>query len=389
MAATKAKHSKTYTEIFIYFLRLGVLGFGGPFAVMAAIRRDLVDRRKWMTDEKFAKAIALIKALPGPTATQLSIYSGYVRGGRLGGVLAGVGLIFPSFLMMLALAAFYDSVEALRWTGPMMNGMQAAAIGVILESVWQLAQPFRARAPFWLVAAAAGAITMWRPSIEPIVIVGAGILGVVVYQANPSAILRAIVPPFFLGGTQIALPLVGRLGGVALKAGAFTFGTGLAIVPLLSHDVVDKYQWLSQRQFLDALAFGQITPGPVVITVTFIGYKVAGLLGAVLATVGVFTPAFINILTWFPVAEEKLSKSPHTKNFIMFAMGAVVGSIVIAMAKLTASQVGTGGGLLWAFLITGALVAMLKTRLPVWVVIPLGGLLAVLLALLTRPVGLI
>lgn len=377
MTAIKEKPSRRYTEIFLYFLKLGLLGFGGPFAIMAAIQKDLVESRRWMSTEHFARSLALIKALPGPVATQLSIYLGFIRGGRIGGVLAGIALIMPAFFMMIGIAAFYSSIEQFAWTRPILFGMQAAAIGVIIDSVWKLARPYKNLTSFWIIALLAAALTFWWPSSEPLVIIGAGILGTLVMKfAKGGTFVAQLAPPFAIAA--VTMPVLAQLAGVSLKAGAFVFGSGLAIVPLLAHDVVEVHKWLTQQQFMDALSFGQITPGPVVITVTFIGYKVAGLTGALIATVGVFAPAFINILTWFPAAEKRLSKSPYTPRFVAWAIAAVVGSIALAVAKLglAAASENHASPLLFCVIIAVSLVTILKTRAPVWMIIPAGGLLA-------------
>jgi chromate transporter len=165
---------------------------------------------------------------------------------------------------------------------------------------------------------------------------------------------------------------------VMLKSGAFVFGTGLAIVPLLVHDVVDRHHWLTHHQFMDALALGQVTPGPVVITATFIGYKVAGLLGAVIATICIFAPSFFNMLTWFPWAERKLGGTPHTKGFVLCAVAAVAGAIATTVVRLALAPIDGGSAAVTAAIAVAALVVMLLTRTPVWAIIPLGGALSAL-----------
>lgn len=372
-----------WPEIIFYFLKLGFLGFGGPLALMAAYQRDLIERRRWTSPERFAQGLALIKALPGPTATQLSIYMGQIRGGKFGGFLAGFCLILPSFILMVLLAKFYTSIEHLAWSKIVLFGMQSAALGVIAESVWNLARPYKKEIVFWIVALNSAVLTFLKPSSEPLVIIVSGIVGVLVMRGTMPG--KKMLQGFFLAPafatTSIAAAVVHPLWdlfGVAFKSGAFVFGTGLAIVPLLIHDVVNVHHWLTREQFMDALAFGQITPGPVVITITFIGYKVAGLLGAVLGTIGIFLPAFINILTWFPYAEKKLSKSPYTRAFILWAVAAVVGSIVVALVRLSLSPSQVGTHLMsWGLGLAAFLVTLL-TSTPVWITIPAGGLLAFL-----------
>lgn len=376
-------------EIGRYFLKLGFLGFGGPLAIMAAVQKDLVEDRKWTERERFAQGLALIKALPGPTATQVAIYMGQIVGGRMGGFIAGIALILPAFFMMILLAAFYGSVETLEWSKPVLFGMQSAALGIIVESVWKLSKPYKSEKAFWLVMLFALIATIIKPSFEPVVILGSGFFGMLLMKLNsprePNGNVQmfGLIPAGILGIHRFSSDLVLGLSATMFKAGAFVFGTGLAIVPMLEHDVVNVKHWLTQRQFLDALAFGQITPGPVMITSTFIGFRVAGLLGAVAATVCIFAPAFFNILTWFPLAEKKLGSSAYTKKFVMWAVGAVCGSILVTVGRLAISS-HDYSYLLSAAVGTSALLLALRTRIPVWIIIPAGGLVAPLWLALQR-----
>lgn len=359
---------RALADVFWYFLRLGTLGFGGPLALMATMQRDLVERRRWTTMADWTRALALIKALPGPTATQVAVYLGYLRAGRLGGLLAGASLIFPAFVMMILLGVFYASIRELAWSKSLLLGMQAAAIGVILDGTWRLTASYRGEPAFWAVALLAGIVTLVKPAAEPVVILGAGLLGVLSFHLGPRRRLLAFSPA----------PLL-LLTAVFLKAGAFNFGTGLAIVPMLAHDVVDRLHWLTHEQFMDALAFGQITPGPVVITSTFIGYKVAGLTGACVATAAVFAPAFFNILTWFPWAERKVAGRASTARFVMWAIAAVIGAIVVTVGRLVVVPGGGSSQILFFALAAGALATALWSRLPSWAIIPTGGLAAALI----------
>lgn len=390
MAASRADSTtrpSPLKEIILYFLKLGILGFGGPLAMMAAFQRDLVEKRGWATREQFTRALALIKALPGPTGTQVAIYLGYCRGGRLGGFLAGACLIFPAFVLMILLGSFYASATELAWSRAVLFGMSAAALGVISDSVWRLTGPYRAERAFWVVAVAAAAITWFKPAAEPVVILGAGALGMGLmrfWERGKSMAAAALFPSALVfGSSGLSVPLLAQLSGVMLKAGAFVFGTGLAIVPMLAHDVVERYGWLDDQQFLDALAFGQVTPGPVVITSTFIGFKVAGLLGAVVGTASIFAPAFFNMLTWFPGAEKKLGASPYTRRFVMWAVGAVVGSIAAVTVRLGVAAPPTHALWLWIVLALGSLTVSVFTKVPAWATIPVAGIVAAIVAGLT------
>lgn len=221
--------------------------------------------------------------------------------------------------------------------------------------------------------------------MEPLVIIGSGILGALLLKLSELGpdkkrnLAAFALPAFLVGSSGASLGILTKLVGVFLKAGFVVFGTGLAVVPLLKHDVVDTHHWLTNQQFMDALAFGQITPGPVLITSTFIGYKVAGLVGAAVATAGVFFPGFFNILTWFPIAERKLGNSPYTRRFVLFAVGAVIGSILVTVARLAAAPAVGGTHTLAAVVGGGALLLALFTKIPVWLLIPGGGALSIAL----------
>lgn len=408
----------SWPEVAAYFLKLGIFGFGGPLALIGAMQRDLVKKRGWLAEEHFNRALALIKAMPGPIAPQMAIYMGRERAGSFAGLVAGICLVLPAFITMLLLAAFYTRVARASWMETTLFGMQSAAIGVILASVWGIATPYRHNLVFLIVVVAAAAITTIKASLEPLVIIGFGILGAISLIGHPNAhndstpdarphstrtadgeeridkgsrhastltaviilTLTALAGTFSLGALKSSL--LTSLAGVSLKSGAFVFGSGLAIVPLLIHDVVEVHHWLTHRQFMDALALGQITPGPVIITVTFIGYRVAGFLGALVATAGVFLPAFFNMLTWFPYAENRISSSRRTPVFVMWAIGAVVGSIFATVAKLLIAPPEGGTYLTSGLLATAALGAALFTRLPAWTVIPLGGVIGGCMGLL-------
>lgn len=384
-------------ELASYFLRLGFLGFGGPLALIAAFQRDWVQRKKWISAERFNQALSLIKALPGPTATQVALYLGQAKCGRAGGFIAGFFLILPSFLMMILLAVTYQSVLALQWSKPLFAGMQAAALGVIAESVWKIATPYRKQLAFWCVLVAGGILMTFHPQLEPIIIFGAGLMGVGLNYASQRFVISLLGFEILLGSSLVAAkviklgyataksPQMLKLVWVFFKAGAFVFGTGLAIVPLLAHDVVEKMKWLSYPEFMDALAFGQITPGPVVITATFIGFRVAGLIGALIATAAIFGPAFFNILTWFPIVESRLAQTRYAKIFVQWSIAAVAGSILVTIVKLgisaQATNLVTHVGTSWILPMISllALILSLTSRIAAWMVIPLGGLLQALL----------
>ncbi len=355
-----------HIEIIKYFLKLGFVGFGGPLALIASFQKELVEKRKWLSLERFSQSLTLIKALPGPTATQIAIYLGLVRGGKLGGALAGLCIILPPFVMMLLLAYFYENVRSFSWSKTLLSGMQVAALGVITESILRLIHPYKKITLFWIVAFFSGFLTYFFPSAEPLFIIGAGILGIAYYKFGFLSLA-------LLGFGKPILGLLPKLSWVCFKAGAFVFGTGLAVVPMLAHDVVENHHWLTHTEFMDALAFGQITPGPVVITVTFIGYKVAGFFGAVCATTAVFAPAFFNILTWFPVVEKRFLQNKAALEFTKWAMGAVIGALAVTILKLSLPFFNQDFFFLSVLLFVFAFLLSLFGKAPPWLIIIGGG----------------
>lgn len=391
-------------EILIYFLQLGFTGFGGPMALIAVMQRDLVERRKWMEREAFARAFALIKAMPGPVAFQTAVFLGRIRGGWKGGTLAAIGLTIPPFLMMVLLGIFYDRWRGLSGAGLFLDGMQAAALGVVLASLKGLASSHVKKAIFWLLAAVAVTLTWWHPEYEPLVIVCSGICTALVAlragtrsarNKGPSggASLFFLIRPQWramntayhvtqfgsqlhesvLLSTSVVTANFIDLSWSCFKAGAFVFGSGLAIVPLMESEFVQRLGWLSHQEFMDALAFGQITPGPVVITATFIGFKVLGVLGATVATGAIFAAPFFHMMTWFPSAFERLSKLTWTSAFLTGAISAVVGSLLATSVHLALT---IENKLIALPLLALAFAITLFSSLPVWLIIPGTGLAA-------------
>lgn len=360
-----------YKEVFFYFLRLGTLGFGGPLAVVGSIQKDLVENRKWMEEADFNATFSLIKAMPGPMAFQTAVFMGRVRAGFIGGALAAVGLVSPAFCLMILFSLFFKSISELSGTASALQGMQVAALGVILGSLKGLVKNNRKDFFFWFLVFVSGSINFYRPSTEPIIIIGMGLLIVAFkrWQRNSAAqmtLYGLAFPMVFLSSTVRDLALV------CFKAGALVFGTGLAIVPMLQHDVVVKYQWLSQNEFLDALAFGQMTPGPVVITATYIGHKLAGIPGAFIATVAIFAAAFFHMSTWFPLVVIRLRNQKWINDFVFGAIAAVVGPIIVTVFRM-------GFDIPFTFflmmMVIVVFVLTLMNKVPLWLLIPVGGVL--------------
>ncbi len=263
-----------------YFFQLGAIGFGGPIALAARMQRTLVDERKWFSTEEFADGLALSQLSPGPLAAQLAMYLGAVSNGIVGGSVAGIAFILPSLLMVWLAAMAYVRFGGLPWIGAAFYGVGAAVIAIIVRSAWKLARTMLARDPvLWTIAAAMAILTAWTGRELVLVFLAAGLLPLIAKR------VRGI----------LAVPLLEILWFFT-KAGAFVFGSGLAIVPFLYGEVVQGHHWLTDRQFLDAVAVAMITPGPVVISVAFIGYLIAREPGMLVAAVGVFMPAWIVVM---------------------------------------------------------------------------------------------
>ena len=327
-----------------YFLRLGTFGFGGPIALAGYMQRDLVERRRWFTQEEYLQGLAVSQTLPGPLAAQLAMWLGYVRRGFWGAVAAAVPFILPPFVIVSIVAALYVSFRGTTVIQALFYGIGPTVIALILRGAWKLlGVTVKNDRRLWAIFAVVTLITFAVRSEVAVLFVLAGFLGVLLY-APPGWLRRpGISPaaiPLGLGTlvTQAADPnVLVRLGIFFFKAGAFTFGSGLAIVPFLQQGVVRDYGWLTEREFLDAVAMGMITPGPVVITAVFVGYLVAGLPGATIAGIGVFLPPFLMVVLFAPWI-IRYRKHPAVQGFTKGATAAAAGAIVGA-AGVIATQV--------------------------------------------------
>lgn len=331
--------SYTLSDLLWYALKLGTLGFGGPVALVGYMHRDLVERRKWISEADYKEGLTLAQLMPGPLAAQLAIYLGYVHYRVLGATLVGIAFVLPSFFMVLALGWAYKANEGLAWMQAVFYGVGACVIGIIALSAYKLTAKTigRDRLLAAIFVASAGA-TIWTEAEMISLFFVAGLL---------VWFLRA--PPRTRSGNRAAtlgLPLGALLPGAATaetdtlvkiawfftEAGAFVFGSGLAIVPFLYGGVVKEYGWLDDQQFLDAVAVAMITPGPVVITVGFIGYLVAGLSGAVVAAIATFLPCYLFTILPAPYF-KKHGKQPAIVAFVdgvtAAAVGAIAGAVVV------------------------------------------------------------
>jgi chromate transporter len=316
-----------------YFLWLGTVGFGGPIALAGHMQQDLVDGRGWITQQDYVEGLALAQLAPGPLAAQLAIYLGYVRAGILGATLVGVAFVLPSFLMVLALSAAYVRYGGLSWMQGMFYGIGAAVIAIIARSAFKLTKLTLGKDRLlWAIFLALAVSTAWTSQEIIWLFLLGGVVSVVV-KALPAKV-RASSPANLLL-TGLVLPASGTIGAIFLyfaRAGMFVFGSGLAIVPFLYGGVVQGHHWLTDRQFVDAVAVAMITPGPVVITVAFIGYLVAGVTGATAAALGVFLPVYLVVIVLAP-SYKRWAKNPQLNAFVRgvtaAATGAIAGAVVV------------------------------------------------------------
>ena len=297
----------TLRQLTVYFAQLGTWGFGGPIALTGYMQRDLVERRRWISEEEYKEGLALAQLAPGPLAAQLAIYLGWARGGVRGATLVAVAFIAPSFIMVLALSALYVRLDGLPWMLGAFYGIGAAVIAIIARSGVKLARLTLGRDTLlWATFAVSATVTAWTESEIFSLFIAAGMITMAI-RAWPRRSLGSTlgaVAPLQAAGTFAAAATAAPVAGSSLwtvfwffaKAGTVVFGSGLAIVPFLHSGVVQQFHWLSERQFLDAVAVSMITPGPVVITVAFMGYLIAGTNGALVAAAGVFVPVYLFVI---------------------------------------------------------------------------------------------
>lgn len=338
-------NTATYSlrQLVLYFLGLGSWGFGGPVALAGYMHRDLVEKRKWISEEDYKEGLALAQLAPGPLAAQLGMYIGYVHYRILGATLAGLAFVLPSFIIVVTLGFIYTQWQGIPWMQAVFYGVGAAVIGIIAMSAYKLTRKSigtdKWLAAIYLITAA---YTVWKENENVLLFLGAGII----YWWVKSPRKKISFPKKKTGDLikSFSFPLLfnssfGASGNTLwqiliyfTKAGALVFGSGLAIVPFLYGGVVKEHAWLNEQQFMDAVAVAMITPGPVVITVAFIGFLVAGFAGACVAAFGTFFPSYVFTVVPAPYF-RKYGKHPGIKAFVdgvtAAAIGAISGAVIV------------------------------------------------------------
>jgi chromate transporter len=326
LAPSEGRTESTLGDLVGYFARLGTLGFGGPIALAGYMQRDLVESRRWITKEEYVEGLALAQLSPGPLAAQLAMYLGWVRAGPLGAAAVGIAFVAPSFLMVIGLAAVYLRYDGLPWMQGIFYGVGAAVIAIIARSAVKLAKlTLGSDRLLWAVCAVSGLATAVTGSEMVWLVLLSGTLVVLVRTRTVPEAVAGFPAFLFAGRHGIASGRdLAAIGWFFTKAGAFVFGSGLAIVPFLYDGAVRQYQWLDEAQFRDAVAVAMVTPGPVVITAGFVGFLAGGVAGSVLAAIGTFAPPYIIVV----LAARWLRKpGPRLKAFVSGVTASAAGAI--------------------------------------------------------------
>jgi len=348
MEPETTNHRVPIRDLVRYYLRLGLLGFGGPVALVGQMEREMVGGKDWVTKEEMREGIAVCQSLPGPLAIQVGIWLSCLRGGFWGAWAGSWAFILPNFIIVAALGALYVHFGGLPWVTAIFYGVSPAVIALILHSCYRLTKLGMDDWLQWALAAVAFAVTLAVRAEVAWIFLASGAVGILYYgslfraraSASTTSSLLLGLPLLAGGGGDVPLgAMLGKLFTFFLKAGSLTFGSGLVIVPFLEKGLVQQTGWLNEREFLVAVAMGMMSPGPVVITATFVGYLVAGFWGALVATIGIFLPSFLLVLIVAPVL-VRYRTNLNVQGFIKGAYGAAIGTILGACVLLGRIAVG-------------------------------------------------
>lgn len=378
-AAEHGSPARTLRGLVLYFLKLGGSGFGGPIALVGYMHRDLIEDRRWFTEQQFQQGLAVGQTMPGPLAAQTAMWLGYLHAGTRGAVAVAAPFILPPFLIVTAVAVLYAEYQGLDWVHAVFLGVGPAVLAIIAIAAYKLARSTNKTDPMlWAIAVILCAVTAIAGAEIVWLFLAAGAFGAIYYggglpRPRPGGLasvspvgLMAVVKGLAWTGSGASL---GTLGWFFFKAGAFTFGSGLAIVPFLHAGLVEDHGWLTEQQFVDAVAMGLISPGPVVIMATFAGYLVFGLVGAIVATIFVFLPALLLVVIPGPLIRRH-ENHPRLQGFVKGATAAAAGAIAGASIVIAGQVIDSG----WSILIAAAALAAL---LQPWRKVPEPALVAV------------
>ncbi len=371
---------RTYrlSELSNYFLKLGTTGFGGPVALVAYMHRDLVVTKNWISEDEFKEGLALAQLAPGPLAAQLGIYLGFVHYGVLGATLAGFAFVLPSFIMVVLLGMAYKMFGGLAWMQAVFYGVSAAVVGIILISLYKLSiksiskinlPALKQNWILWTFYFVAAVITFVTKTENIFVFLAAGFIYMFI-KAPPKWRRQSQLSLLFLGFEfwQYEPTVLWKIAFFFARAGTFVFGSGLAIVPFLHAGVVTETRWLTEQQFVDAIAVAMITPGPVVITVGFIGYMVAGFPGALVAALATFLPCYIITIAAAPYF-KKIAQNKSVKAFVDGITAAVIGALAGAVAIIGIRTIVDIPAILIAMLTVASLLFFPKIKEPILILV--------------------
>lgn len=382
----RSAHKPSLWQLALAFAKVGTIGFGGGVGTLALIRQEVVEKRRWINDAQLSVAVAMGQMLPGPFVSNYAEYIGHELRGASGMIVAVCALLLPCFVLMVALSAFYFRFGSLPVVAKLFSGVQPVVIGILAWATWGIGQRNVRNWRSALIGLAAAVALLFKADAL-LVVLGCGVLGIALSGAWQRVEGRgaALVPVgFWLGSSAgLALPSViqkaGELAFVFLKVGTVIFGGGFAAIPFLENEVVHLHPWLTMREFIDCVALGQITPGPVAIMGAFIGYKVLGLPGAVLASLGTFLPSTL-MLAGLIHAYKRVEKNPLVRGFLSGVMPAVTGMLLAATVSISRSAIPVEAtlrgdplrGVAAAIVAVLSLLILLRFRVdPVWIV--LGG----------------
>jgi chromate transporter len=379
----------TTQELFLSFFRLGLTAFGGP-AMVAHIRELSLDRRKWIDEGDFKNGVALCQSIPGATAIQMAAYVGLKSGGVAGALASYVGFGLPAFILMLIFSALYARFNSLPGIDSLFNGLQVIVVAIILNAIYAFGKS-NVKNIQGLVIAILSAFLFWQGISPFLVVAGAGIAGGILLQemsqdsssdprgpkntsweAGKIIILGCIMLAAFVG-LYVLTPALFALAAIMLKIDLFAFGGGFASLPLMLHEIVIAKGWMAYGTFMDGIALGQVTPGPIVITATFVGFMVQGLAGAVVATIAIFTPSFFMVIAIAPIF-DRLRSSPYFARVINGILASFVGLLLFVLIKFA-----------WAvpwdvariILGLGSLAALIR-KVDILYIVPAGAVLSVI-----------
>jgi chromate transporter len=400
MISTPPPLSTRLWELAQVFLKLGTIGFGGPQAHIAMANEEAVERRQWLTAAEFTEGLAVCEILPGPASTQMGIYIGYVRAGQIGALVAGLCFIAPAFLIVVALSWGYFRFQGVPQLDDLFLGISPVVVAIIVAFCWKLGQKTIQDSWRLGIAIATFLLTTFTPINVLLQFIGAGLLGLWRFRPPGQSRLNLVLPPIWLA-TLPTEPLalssfwgLERIGdfwwpltSFFLRVGSFIFGGGLVIIPLLEFEVVERLQWLTRTEFINGVAIGQLSPGPVVLTAAFVGYKVAGVLGALVASVAIFTPSFAFIMLASPIL-LRVRQNLWVQAFLKGVMPAVLGAIAAAtlpLAQTTLAQESWVDAITAGLLGLLTLIALIRLKTPTWQLFLAGATVGLILGIL--PLG--